>query len=55
MHHGDGAVQADTFIARHGNRIARDRRRGRAAGINPTGRFETLSREALDDGWQNFE
>src|SRR5664279_4298086 len=26
-------------------------RRGRGAGINPEGRFEDVTREAFDDGW----
>ena len=26
-------------------------RKGRGAGINPEGRFETIEREAFDDGW----
>ncbi|MGO6907606.1 radical SAM protein, partial [Rhizobium ruizarguesonis] len=32
-----------------------DRRRGRGAGLNPTGRFEALQRETVDDGWQTWE
>ena len=28
-----------------------DPRKGRGAGINPEGRFETVAREAFDDGW----
>lgn len=28
-----------------------DPRKGRGAGINPEGRFETVKREAFDDGW----
>src|SRR3954466_10201814 len=28
-----------------------DPRKGRGSGINPEGRFETLEREAFDDGW----
>ncbi|MQT12175.1 PA0069 family radical SAM protein [Segnochrobactrum spirostomi] len=35
--------------------IAEDRRRGRGAGINPTGRFEPETREILDDGWGSVE
>jgi DNA repair photolyase len=31
------------------------RRRGRAAGINPAGRFEALSHHVFDDGWQTIE
>jgi DNA repair photolyase len=29
-----------------------DARKGRGAGINPEGRFESITREAFDDGWQ---
>jgi DNA repair photolyase len=32
-----------------------DPRKGRGAGINPEGRFETRTREAYDDGWQTGE
>ncbi|MBD9453905.1 PA0069 family radical SAM protein [Rhizobium sp. RHZ02] len=46
---------ADTMIVSAGLRIDVDRRRGRAAGLNPNGRFEPLRREAFDDGWQNLE
>ena len=46
---------ADTMIVSAGLRIDVDRRRGRAAGLNPSGRFEPLRREAFDDGWQNLE
>ena len=28
-----------------------DPRKGRGAGINPEGRFESVTREAFDDGW----
>jgi len=28
-----------------------DPRKGRGAGINPEGRFENVTREAYDDGW----
>src|ERR1043166_9689670 len=28
-----------------------DPRKGRGAGINPEGRFETIKRDAFDDGW----
>jgi len=30
-----------------------DARKGRGAGINPEGRFEPVSREAFDDGWES--
>ena len=32
-----------------------DSRKGRGAGINPEGRFETVAREAFDDGWDRQE
>ena len=31
--------------------VAAERRRGRGAGVNPSGRFEPLSRSVFDDGW----
>lgn len=35
--------------------IAPERRRGRGAVSNPTGRYEPLARVAFDDGWQSLE
>src|SRR5262245_2184435 len=32
-----------------------ERRRGRGAQSNGSGRYEPLARVAFDDGWQNFE
>jgi DNA repair photolyase len=32
-------------------RVDADRRRGRGAGANPAGRYETVRRERFDDGW----
>ncbi|MEI1251243.1 PA0069 family radical SAM protein [Rhizobium aouanii] len=46
---------ADAMIVSSGLRIEVDRRRGRGAGLNPTGRFEPLQRETVDDGWQTWE
>ncbi len=46
---------ADAMIVSSGLRVEVDRRRGRGAGLNPTGRFETLQRETVDDGWQTWE
>ncbi|MDE1159582.1 MAG: PA0069 family radical SAM protein [Neorhizobium sp.] len=46
---------ADALVAASGHRIDVDRRRGRAAGLNPSGRFEELRREGFDDGWQSLE
>ena len=46
---------ANGVIDRSGLRIARDRRRGRAAAVNPSGRFERQSRHVFDDGWESLE
>ncbi|OWO91789.1 radical SAM protein [Rhizobium esperanzae] len=46
---------ADAMIVSSGLRVEADRRRGRGAGLNPTGRFEALQRETFDDGWQTLE
>jgi DNA repair photolyase len=46
---------AEAMIASSGLRVEVDRRRGRGAGLNPSGRFEPLRREVFDDGWQTLE
>jgi len=46
---------ADALVKSSGLRIDIDRRRGRGAGLNPSGRFEEERREAFDDGWQTLE
>jgi DNA repair photolyase len=46
---------ADALVDASGLRIDVDRRRGRGAGLNPSGRFEQERREAFDDGWQTLE
>ncbi|MBB5571633.1 MULTISPECIES: PA0069 family radical SAM protein [Rhizobium] len=46
---------ANALIADTGLRVEIDRRRGRGAGLNPSGRFEALKRETFDDGWQTLE
>jgi DNA repair photolyase len=43
------------MIEDSGIRIQSERRRGRAAGINPSGRFEPVTRHVFDDGWSTFE
>ena len=35
--------------------VAHERRRGRGAQSNASGRYEPLARIAFDDGWQNFD
>ncbi|SSC64310.1 PA0069 family radical SAM protein [Ciceribacter selenitireducens] len=46
---------ADAVVAASGLRIEVDRRRGRGAGMNPSGRFEPHERVAFDDGWESLE
>lgn len=50
-----GAAAANAMIDESGMRIDFERRRGRAAGINPSGRFEALTHHVFDDGWNSFE
>ena len=46
---------ANALITEAGLRVDAERRRGRGAGLNPSGRFEPQQREAFDDGWQSWE
>lgn len=46
---------AEALAARSGMRVAVEKRRGRGAGINPTGRFESRTRHVFDDGWESLE
>lgn len=46
---------ADALMTQTGLRIDIDRRRGRGAGLNVSGRFEQQVREHFDDGWQTLE
>jgi len=46
----DLAAPADTEVA-----VGGDRRRGRGAQSNASGRYEPLARIAFDDGWQSLE
>ncbi|WP_265515838.1 PA0069 family radical SAM protein [Nitratireductor luteus] len=52
---GGGVSMANAIIEEAGVRVADTRRRGRAAGVNPTGRFEPLTRHVFDDGWETLE
>jgi len=49
------AEMANAMIEQSGMRIRPDRNRGRSAGINPSGRFEPVSRHVFDDGWDSLE
>ncbi len=46
---------ANAAIEQSGVRVRQDRARGRAAGINPSGRYEPVSRHVFDDGWESLE
>ncbi|MDQ6436039.1 PA0069 family radical SAM protein [Mesorhizobium sp. LHD-90] len=46
---------ANAMIEDSGVRVDGDRRRGRGAGVNPSGRFEPVSRHVFDDGWESLE
>jgi len=50
-----GASMANLMIEDSGIRFGGERRRGRGAGINPSGRYEPLSRHVFDDGWETLE
>ncbi len=50
-----GVDMADHLVRQSGLRVEFERRRGRGAGLNPSGRFEPFSRAAFDDGWSTVE
>lgn len=50
-----GSAAANAVIDESGIRVNADRRRGRAAGVNPSGRYEPLTRHVFDDGWTTIE
>jgi hypothetical protein len=52
---GGGAGMANAMIEESGLRINHERRRGRGAGVNPSGRYEPVSRHVFDDGWSTIE
>ncbi|MEL6946114.1 MAG: PA0069 family radical SAM protein [Pseudomonadota bacterium] len=52
---GQSVAHGEAVVARSNVRVAEARRRGRGAGINPTGRYEPYSRHVFDDGWQTFD
>lgn len=49
------AEMANAMIGQSGMRVRPERNRGRSAGINPSGRFEPVSRHVFDDGWNSLE
>lgn len=49
------AEMANAMIEDSGIRVRPERNRGRSAGINPSGRFEPITRHVFDDGWDSLE
>src|SRR5688500_12393201 len=49
------AAMANAIIDQSGVRVGNERRRGRASGINPSGRYEPVARQAFDDGWRSLD
>jgi DNA repair photolyase len=49
------AEMANAMIEQSGVRVRPERNRGRAAGINPSGRFEPVTRHVFDDGWNSID
>jgi DNA repair photolyase len=49
------AAAANAIVNGSGLRVLDERRRGRGAALNPSGRFDAYSREVFDDGWESFE
>jgi DNA repair photolyase len=49
------APMANAIIEESGVRVQDERRRGRGAGVNPSGRYEPVSRHVFDDGWSTIE
>jgi DNA repair photolyase len=49
------STMANAVIEESGVRVDSERRRGRGAGVNPSGRFEPMTRHVFDDGWESLE
>src|ERR671910_1664317 len=49
------AEMANAMIEQSGVRVRPERNRGRSAGINPSGRFEPVTRHVFDDGWNSID
>lgn len=52
---GNAVDIAEALMVQGGLRIDIDRRRGRGAGLNMSGRFEPQVRERFNDGWETLE
>ena len=51
----DGIPIANHIVDGANLRVPAERRRGRGAGINPTGRYEPFSRSSFNDGWETLD
>ncbi|TFF25344.1 PA0069 family radical SAM protein [Jiella endophytica] len=51
----NGVEIANHIVDKANLRVPADRRRGRGAGINPSGRYEPFSRASFDDGWETLD
>ncbi|MCC2687680.1 MAG: radical protein [Rhizobiaceae bacterium] len=49
------AEMANAVVEDSGIGVRPDRNRGRSAGINPSGRFEPVTRHVFDDGWNSID
>ena len=49
---GSALVQVNVGLS---ETVAQERRRGGGATVNPSGRFEPISRHVFDDGWQTID
>ncbi|MCV0395387.1 MAG: PA0069 family radical SAM protein [Rhizobiaceae bacterium] len=52
---GGRSAMANQIVEQSGMRVDPARMRGRAAAVNPSGRFERFTRHIIDDGWESFE
>ena len=50
-----GSSMANAIVEESGLRIDHARRRGRGAGVNPSGRYEPISRDVFNDGWNSLD
>ncbi|WAP70001.1 PA0069 family radical SAM protein [Jiella pelagia] len=51
----NGVEVANHLVDAADLRLPADRRRGRGAGVNPSGRYEPFARSSFDDGWDTLD
>ena len=51
----NGVEVANHLVDGANLRLPADRRRGRGAGVNPSGRYEPFARSSFDDGWDTLD